>query len=251
MKFNSVSDKNGLIQMCERTTGLGLAAISGDAGNLAWFTNLINVWLKNVAFWIWECDKDWHFDDSNHTDFSIATTTLVNDQNDYPFPSELLRLRKVEIMKNDGDYYELKLIKTKDSRLRNKLFQEDAGLPTHYYKEGNSLIVYPKVDSSLVTTSKGLRLIFDREVNAFTTSDTTQEPGFASQFHPILYYGASMEWAILKGKKETAGLCNKMLFGSDAIRDIGLIEMLKRHYSKRDDNEKNIIAPNFINNNFE
>ena len=251
MKFNSVANKDGLIQMCELTTGLGLASISGNASNLAWFTNLMNIWYKNVAFWIWQNDKDWHFDDSNHTDFPIATTTLVNEQYDYGFPSELLRLRKVEIMKSDGDYYELKIIKTKDRKLRDKLFQEDAGLPTHYYKEGRSLMIYPKPKSSLITTALGLRLTFDREIDDFITSDTTQEPGFKSQFHPILYYGASLEWAMIKGKNGVAELCNKALFGSDARRDIGLIEMLKKDYGKQDDNEKDIFTPNFINNNFE
>lgn len=251
MEFNNVSAKNGIIQMCERTTGLGLGAISGDAGNLAWFTNLINIWYRITAFWIWQSDKDWNFDDSNHTDFPIATTTLVDEQYDYEFPAELLRLRKVEIMKSDGDYYELKLIKTKDRRLRDKLFQEDAGLPTHYYKEGRSIIIYPKPDSSLITAALGLRLTFNRDIDDFVVGDTTQEPGFAKKYHHILYYGPSMEWAMPKGKKGVIDLCNKMLFGSDAVRDIGLIEMLKKHYGKQDDNEKDIIMPNFVNNSFE
>lgn len=243
MKFNSVADKDGLIQMCELTTGIGLAGISGSASDLAWFTNLINQQCRIVAGWIFQSCKDWHFDDSNHTDFPIATATLVDDRYDYSLPTEMLKLRKVEIMKSDGDYYELKIIKTKDKRLRNNLFQEDASLPTHYYKEGNSLIVYPKVDSSLVTTAKGLRLTFNREIDAFTTADTTQEPGFKDVFHPILYYGASMEWAMIKGKDKIANFCQ--------LKINELRMELKKFYSNQDENEKDIIVPNFINNSFE
>lgn len=251
MQYSDTTNNDGLIQMCELTTGLGLASITGNANRKKQFTVYLNIWARKVAHWIWQSDKDWHFDDSNHTDFPIATTALVNNQYDYLMPTDLLQLRQVEIMNNDGDYSTLKLMKSADPRLKDQRFQEDAGLPTHYRKIGRSIIVYPKVSSDDVTLAAGLRLTFNREIDAFTTDDTTQEPGFAAQFHPILYYGASFEWCSIKGKPSIAAFCYQQIFGVENTKNKGLKGELEKFYSTQDKNEKDIIIPYFINETYE
>ena len=45
----------------------------------------------------------------------------------------------------------------------------------------------------------GLKIWFMREVDEFTTADTTQEPGFDEPFHRMLSLGASYDYALKKG----------------------------------------------------
>ena len=42
-------------------------------------------------------------------------------------------------------------------------------------------------------------MYFDREVDEFASSDTTQEPGIAEPFHRIISLGAAYDFALAKG----------------------------------------------------
>lgn len=217
--------------MIEETTGLGDGTITNSTQKFAYFNNLVNNWYRISAFIAWKADKAWAFDDTNHTTFPQFTTTLVDDQRDYTLPSTALRLRQVEVKDVSGNYYTLRYMREDDFRLASEKEQEDSAIPTDYRLVGNSIILYPNVDSSLVTTSAGLRVTVDREVDPFTVSDTTQEPGLPAQFHPILYYGASFEYATANGLKDVAQMCLKMLGDFP-----GLTEMLGTFFAERNQN---------------
>jgi len=236
MQYNNTTTKAGIIQMIEQTTNIGDGQISGNATSFAYFSNLVNQWYRICAYFAWKVDKNWSFDDNNQTTFPQATTTIVNNQRDYSIPSTDLRLKQVEVMQSNGDYYTLQYIPEYSDLFNTQKEQEEAGLPTHYRLLGNSLILYPKPDTSVVTATDGLRISTDREVSAFTVSDTTKEPGFAKQFHPILYYGPCLEWSMIKGNVGVEKICTRMLGGFP-----GLSEMMSDFYSERNQSTINSI----------
>jgi hypothetical protein len=238
MTFNDTSGKSGILQMCEQTTNLGDAAITGNTVLKAYFTNLINQWYRIAAYFAWKVDKNWTFDDSNITTLPNPTTTLVNGQRDYALPSTALRIRQVEILDTAGNYFTLEFMSEADGRLRNDKEGETAGIPSHYRLFDNSMILYPAPDTSMVTAAAGLRISIDREVDAFTVSDTTQEPGLNAAFQGILYYGPCFEWATTKGAINVANLCQKMLGNFT-----GLTEMLQDFYGQRNQSIVTAISP--------
>lgn len=228
MQYSNTTSKAGIIQMIEQTTGLGDQSITDNSTRKAYFTNLINQWYRISAYLAWKADKNWSFDDTNHTTFPQFTTTLEDNQRDYSLPSSALRLRQVEIKDISGKYYSLSYMHEDDSRLLSEKEQETSSMPTHYRIVSNSTILYPAPDTAQVTATAGLRVTLDREVDPFIVGDTTQEPGLPAQFQPILYYGPAFEYATVNGLKDISSLCLKMLGDFP-----GLTSQLSTFFSER------------------
>lgn len=205
MQYSDTSGKTGLIQECEFLTNLGDGIISGDTTLLATFTRLINARYHKVWALILESQDDWDLDDSNHTDYAIATTPLAANQRDYSFPASLdiLKLKRVDLTYDGTNYYRARKI---DSGIIETGFgnttTEDADYNTTdpaYDLKANTIWVYPLATASQVTAGAEMRIEFLREPDEFTTADTSQEPGIDEPFHRMLAIGASLDYAVAKG----------------------------------------------------
>lgn len=138
-----------------------------------------NIHYQDVARVIWESAGDWEYDDSNSTDFGIATANIVANQQDYELPATCQRLQRVEV---DGELY--KPIGLHDMELATS---EMAG--PYYDLVGRSIFLYPTPSAN---STSGLKVFFDRDVTALdSVSDT---PGFATAFHRILSLGSSIDF---------------------------------------------------------
>lgn len=190
MQYSQTSSPyNGLIQECETWIfGNNYGAISDNPQMLATFTRLINNGLDEVTASIMEVDGRWQYDDSNYTDFPIATTTLVDNQQDYQLSVSHIKILGVEVKKSDGDYYVLRPLDLQDIRRKGMSvteFFDEKGLPQYYDVTGNSLKLYPSPNATQVTTTAGLKVFFQREPDYFETTDTTKVPGIPSIFHDV------------------------------------------------------------------
>ena len=161
------------------------------------FTRAVNKWLRKVNSWIWQSDRNWEYDDRNQTDYPIATTTLVDDQHDYTFPTDIHKITGVSIKDTAGNYVKLKPIdKTQIGQDLTDEFMKTKGLPRFYDVMAYSVWLYPAPDtSSGVTASAGMKIYFSRGIKTFATSDTTVAPGFDSNYHEVLSTGAAIEYA--------------------------------------------------------
>lgn len=236
MVFSDTTNKNGLIQGCEDLCGFSDAGITGVAYNFARFTAYLNQAYGLVINWIFKVDGQWHFDDSNYTDFPISTTTLVADQRDYTLPATLLNIRQVEVLDIDGKYRTLELLAENDERRKSDNQQEDAGKPTHYYLQGNSVFIYPKTNSTFSTLTAGLRLTYDRYVDYFTVADTTQAPGFCNHLHQILYKLACLDYL----NKNDMDRYNRT-YNEIYAPVTGLKAQLESYYQSRNGDERKIM----------
>ena len=234
MRFNiTASPRNGIIQGIERTTGLGLGTISGNAAPdyyLDYFTQEVNNWLNYATHIIQRVSSEWTYDDANHSDFPIEEYATVDSQQDHGLDSDIKTIRRVEMRDATADagegWYDLDFQYEADRQ--EDRFAEEDGTPTHYWLSGRSIIWNVPADIAKVDT---YRLTYDRHADEFTISDTIKEPGFEKTFHPILVYGPSLTWATGRNPN-VAVLCEKKLFGMS--RDMpGLIKMLKQHYFKQ------------------
>lgn len=178
---------------------MGIAETDTTTFTTAQFVRSANAWCRKAVFWIWQYSSVWEFDDSNHTDLPIATTTLKDDQQDYSMPSGALDVLRVEVLDSSDNYQQIPQIDKSQVNTAMTEHRETAGMPVEYDLIGNSIFLYPKPDTSLVTASAGLKLYLARDIDAFTTADTTQEPGFLRSFHEIVAYGSAYDFAVANG----------------------------------------------------
>jgi hypothetical protein len=194
----------------------------------------VNIGLDEVITEILQADGTWQYDDTNHTDLPIGTTDLVEGQQDYSFEDEFLVIERVEVKDVNGNWHKLKPFdQSTEKGAMEELFKTD-GLPEYYDKQARSILLYPQPTATQTTLTNGLKVWFKRNADKFTTSDTTQEPGFASLFHNILSYMASIPYCMTYKKDRVRNYQNEVF---------RLKQEIRRFYSRREkDVKKRLVA---------
>ena len=230
MVFSDTSNNSGLVQDITFLTGADTNAYAVSER-----TRNINRWYYKAVIEAWKHSYDWEFDDANQTGFPVATANFVNSQEDYQIPTNALKILRVEVLNNSGIWNLLEPIDETQVAVALTEFQKIDGLPRYYRVTRRNIVLYPAPDNGVsVTLSGGLRVYFLREVDEFTATDTTQEPGIVEPFHRILSIGASLDWVIAKAPEKTKIL--KTMVDE-------LLEDLKGFYSSRHRNFKVIMRP--------
>nr|AKH48004.1 hypothetical protein [uncultured marine virus] len=200
MVFNDTTNLTGIIQECEMLVfGGDYGAISGNTNLLKRFTALSNKGLDRVVSKILSSDTRWQWDDNNQTDYPIATTNLVDGQQDYVLAVSHLKITGAEVMDQNGNYNVLKPIDQYDiqaSGVALTEFMKTDGLPQYYDKRADGVFLYPKPDTASVTLTEGLKLYFQRGPSYFESDDTTKAPGFTSIYHHLIAWHASFDYAM-------------------------------------------------------
>ena len=157
----------------------------------------VNRHYVHVVALILQSDGRWQWDDTNQTDLPIGVGTLVNNQQDYAITgATYLTVTRAEVKDINGNYQVLNPLDQHDIQGQALTeFQKTAGMPRYYDKIGDSIFLYPKPSTSLVTPSEGLKVYFQRGPSYFVSTDTTKKAGFAALFHRILSVGGAMDYA--------------------------------------------------------
>lgn len=194
MQFSDTSTKTGLYQDAQF-----LAGVDSNAFASTDFARLANRWYYKAVIDAWDSSDGWDFDDTNQSNFAIATTTMVNSQPDYSIPTNALKVRRVEVKDVGGNWTIVYPFDDKDlSGQALDEFYESDGVPRYYRMERNSVILYPAPSTAATTLAAGLKIYFLREVDEFESTDTTQEPGIAEPFHRVISMGAAYDFCIAK-----------------------------------------------------
>ena len=193
MQYNSGADEQDIVSLTN-----DLANTDNTVYPLTQKTRAANKTLRKIWSWIFEAYGGWLYDDSNNTDFPIATTQIVSGQQDYSIPSEALTVNDLEVKDSSGNWYDLKPITSEeiDKLQAEKEFFKTNGLPIYYLMISGSFKLFPTPN---YTQAASLRISFDRGATTFTSGDTTKTPGFVSQFHDAVAVGMALEWAREKG----------------------------------------------------
>lgn len=234
MQFSNTTTKGGLIQRCELNLSLPDGAISGDSTLLAYFTGLINESYYEVFTDILEAQDTWDIDDTNHTDYAIATTPLVADQRDYSFPTSLkiLKIKRVDITYDGENYYNAIPVDSFEfgDGLGNTTDEDNnfsKSAPAYDVKT-DTIWAYPLANASDVSAGAKIRIEFARSLDDFETTDTTQEPGIDRPWHDMIADGASMKYAIIKNMENAKNL--KTLFDEKRFK-------MKSYYARKQEDK--------------
>jgi len=194
--YNSSSSEKSLYH-----DALSFAGISDTSQfPLTEFTRNANNWYRKADSWIWEATGTWEFDDSKWTTLPIATATLVAAQQDYEIPSTARKIDRVEILDSGSNYQLLKPFdKSQIKGASMSEFYETDGLPAYYDLVGRSIMLYPAPAASSVTTTKGIKVYYARDIDEFAVTDTSTEPGFDNHFHRIVSLGAAYDYCLANG----------------------------------------------------
>jgi len=197
------------------------------------FIRNANVWYRKASSWIRANSGTWEYDDSNWTSLPEATATLVDDQHDYSLDVTTQEVERVEILKQDGLYQQLKPVD--QSQLKGTAlpeFYKTKGIPKYYDVRGFSLYLYPAPDQSLVATTEGITLYFSRDIKEFGITDTSTEPGFSGDYHRIISLGAAYDYCLSNGIEDRkTGIKNEIVeLKNDLIQ---LSEVRDRDFGNR------------------
>lgn len=231
MEFSNTITKEGIIQDCEFWLfASNYGQISNNPDRLATFTALSNRALDSIVNTIFEADDRWQFDDSNYTDYPVATTDLILGQRDYVLSVSHLKIIRVEIKDNTGKWIFIDPIDLKDISVARDEFLKSNGVPRYYDKLANSIFLYPSPDYNGLAS---LRVYFQREPNYFQITDTTKKAGFATTHHRLISLKACLDFATANN------LTDKITVLTNEIskKELELINF----YSKRNKDEKLII----------
>ncbi len=194
MVYNDTTNKNGCMQFIESLCRLGDGGITNDSTLFKQITSYFNQADKKVSIALLRSDRRWKFDDSKYTDFPIASINLVANQRDYTLPastsggnaSTLWRINKVEIL--DGTQYkEIPLMEIDEEE------ETYTALPSKYNLMGNS-IRFKELPVANVTN--GIRITFQRSTVGFTTSSTTEQPGYIDAYHDLPCYDVASTYLL-------------------------------------------------------
>lgn len=179
----------------------------------------LNAFYEELVGKIILADGDWQFDDTNYTDLPLGKGNLVEGQREYSFASEYLSVEAIEVLNLSGDNY--RRLKPIDHNNLNGLSPDEyfgtdssgnpnKGFPEYYDILGDTIFLYPAPAAAEMTLTNGIQVWFKRTIDLFTTSDTTQEPGFPSPYHSILAYGASIPYCTKHHKDRVASYQKKI-----------------------------------------
>lgn len=195
MVYSDTTNKEGIIQHIEIMTDLGLGYISGNTDNLKYFNSLINKVMSRVYHEIFMASRNWSYDDSSYTDLPVATTDLVLSQSSYALPETALTVKRVEVKDQAGQWTVLTPIT--EERIPEAIdeFMDADSQPLYYTLKSNVITLYPATNYA---QADSLKIYFDRVGLAFQYNDTTDTPGFASNYHEIVPLKAAIEWYKIK-----------------------------------------------------
>ncbi len=175
--------------------------------------NSVNNYLDTVTGYLIATDRNFQFDDTNHSKLPIGTTNLVANQSDYSFlvdeqSNKILTLTRIDLLGSDGLYHQLDAIDQYQIDGALDEYKKTAGTPVQYDKIADNIVrLYPKPSTSITS---GLKFYFQRTPSYFTALDTTKEPGVPALLHRGFVIAGAYDGAMTLGLSNFSVLATEM-----------------------------------------
>lgn len=227
MQYNSQSQSQDIVTMADR-----LVKTDVNSFPLIDKTLYANEAMRHIWSWIYQSYGGWIYDDKNHTDFPEATSNIVSGQRDYALPTNLAGIYGVECLIN-GVWTKLEPITLEQIQQfdSENNFLSSNGNPRFYRPLSSSIKLYPTPNFS---TSLALRVLYNRDVSAFVTDDTSKSPGFDTLYHEAVPTYMALRYAKVNSLANTKDLQIDWDGDEDRTgREGGYKKRIKRDYGQR------------------
>lgn len=227
--------------MYEREIGVESGFVADNTERLQDFVADANLALDSFLTIAFRADGTWQFDDSNHADYPIITTDIVDGQRDYPFTSDetgnlILELQAVFIgTDSDGPLYQEIHpvdVPSDETHETQGLWDNEntEGTPYRYGKLANGIFLDPIPSYN---KTNGLKMYISREGSYFTTSDTTKKPGVPGVFHHYFYLKPALDYARR----------NRLANESNIRAEVLQLEVdIEEHFAMREGDKRHIMS---------
>jgi hypothetical protein len=200
MVFSDKINNTGLIQYCEQNIfgDTGFGKISGDTFRLQIFTNYINEAFSRYFTIAMKSDGKWQIDDNNYSDYPVAITNLVANQQDYQFAVNFLNIQAVEVMNSGGVWYTLSEVDEREMSNDHISMTQRFIVPSQpwvFNRSANSIFLLPAPNYN---QTGGLKVKYERPPAYFNYTDSSKVPGIAETMHPYLANYAIWKYAASK-----------------------------------------------------
>lgn len=206
MQYSDTTNKNGLLQDCEQWCLMPDGYITGDTTRKAVFTNYLNREHERILAKIKNTSPNSQHHDSNYSNQPFSLFSFDTSNNSYQFLTtedgySITDITGLLIQKAEGssEYTPLEklTLDAEDAMLILSPNTTEIGVPTAYIE--SNLTIYLNKIPSFAGTGK---LFHKTAPSYFTTSDTTKEPGYDSDYHQLLSQGASRRWLLINKSEE-------------------------------------------------
>lgn len=225
---------------------------STDTTNYSAANRLIstNRWYHKIVTMILDSQDEWDWDDSNQTDYPIATTNLVASQQDYSFPGSLkiLKIKRVEVTYDGTNWRKAEPIDVSEIGFATDTTSITNNFSTdqpYYDTDSTAIKLYPIPTAN---RTSGLKIWFQREPAEFTSAEVTtgtKEPGFDEPFHVMIALGMIYDWCSAKGGSSPVLLSLK----TDVANELTEYEQrLRRHYGAKQQDRTYILGSVYNSN---
>lgn len=122
----------------------------------------------------------------------IATTDMIADQQEYIFPSDILKIKRIEVTYDGTNWYRAEQFDINQRRkaLDTKSIQRDFDQSTPYVDMmDNSLMLFPIPSADSIG---GIKIWYEKELDDL--SEDSDEPKFCKAYHKGLCYGAAKDY---------------------------------------------------------
>jgi hypothetical protein len=176
---------------------------------------------------------DWDFQGE------VATASLVANQQEYVFPSDILRIKRIEVTYDGTNWKYIDRFDINDrteatdtTSIANDFTSNEPKADIH----DNSIFLYP-IPSSNVTN--GLKIWYEKNPTVLTNA--TDEPVFARPYHIGLAYGAAKDWLEQYPSKENV---TRLTTATTNLEKT--IARMKEFYQKKNQDRDYIVTPGYV-----
>lgn len=187
----------------------------------------LNEWYREIMSWVFAATGIWEFGGE------VSTTNLVQDQNEYVLPSDMVILNRVEVLYPGQTSY-VQARRIDDKQVEGSAFANGTipvgseGSPV-YRLFDNSLFLYP-APSAAVTN--GLKVEVMEDITELSSGSDV--PNLNPLMHKILAIGAAYEYCSTNGHERKADRLSRRIFGRFEGDSSGLKTQLENLVSSRD-----------------
>lgn len=197
MQFSEATNNTGIVQQTR-----DLMRVDSTQWATSKIVNSCNNWFDKIVGYALAKDKQFQWDDTNHTKLPIGTTNLVAGQSDYSFLTDeqgnkIITLLRIDIKDSNGNWTKLKKIDQAEISEALDTFESTDGLPTQYDLIADNIIRLYPTPSANVTA--GIKFYFQRAPSYFVGTDTTKEPGCSPVLHRGFVIAAAYDGALTLG----------------------------------------------------
>lgn len=208
MQFSDITNNTGIVEQARQ-----MMRVDATQYPTYRIVNSVNNYLDTITGYAIGADRNFEWDDTNHTKLPVGTTNLTAGQSDYSFLTDeqgnsILNLTRIDILDPDGSYRELDLIDQANIKEALDAYKSVDGLPVEYDKIADNIIrLYP---APATTVSAGLKFYFQRSASYFDADDTTKAPGVAPLLHRGFVIASAYDGALALGLDNLGALSNEV-----------------------------------------